>query len=36
MEQNIIVNISATELMAKCRKKEDIINFCREVGKFYL
>ena len=36
MEQNQIVNINATELMRKCRTKEDIINFCREVAKIQI
>ena len=36
MEQNRLVNVNATELMTKCRSKEDISNFYREMDKQYL
>ena len=28
-----LVPVSATELLKKCKNKEDIVNFCRELGK---
>ena len=31
-EQNL-VPVPASELLKKCKKKEDIINICRELGK---
>ena len=31
-EEQQLVRVSASELLKKCRNKEDIINFCREVG----
>lgn len=30
-----LVPVPASELLKKCKKKEDIINICRELGKFY-
>ena len=29
-----LVPVPATELLRKCKKKEDLINICRELGKF--
>ena len=29
-----LVPVPAAELLKKCRNKEDIVNFCRELGKF--
>ena len=31
-EEQQLVTVSASELLKKCRNKEDIINICREVG----
>ena len=31
-EEQQLVTVSTSELLKKCRNKEDIINFCREVG----
>ena len=28
-----LVAVSASELLKKCRNREDIVNFCREAGK---
>ena len=27
-----LVAVSASELLKKCRNREDIVNFCREAG----
>ena len=27
-----LVAVSASDLLKKCRNREDIVNFCREVG----
>jgi len=32
-EAQQLVTVSASELLKKCRNREDIINFCREIGK---
>ena len=34
MEENIpnLVPLPASELLKKCRKKEDLINICRKLG----
>jgi hypothetical protein len=29
-----LVHIPATELLQKCKNKEDIINLCRELGNY--
>lgn len=33
-ENNIKVKIKASEVLAKCKRKEDWVNFARELGKF--
>ena len=36
INENPLVNINASEVMAKCRSREDMYNFCRELGKIFL
>ena len=31
-EEQQFVTVSASELLKKCKKRKDIINFCHEVG----
>lgn len=33
-ENNIKVKVKVSEVLAKCKRKEDWINFARELGKF--
>ena len=33
INENPLVNINASEVMTKCRSREDMCNFCRELGK---
>jgi hypothetical protein len=35
-EQNIKVKIKVSEIITKCRRKEDMINFARELGKIFI
>ena len=36
INENPLVNINASEVMTKCRSREDMHNFCRELGKILL
>ena len=29
-----LIPVSATEILKKCKNKEDIVNICRELGKY--
>ena len=33
-QRNILIN--ASDIISKCKTKEDRINICRELGKYYL
>ena len=35
-ENNIKVKVKVSEVLEKCKRKEDWINFVRELGKFIL